>query len=290
MIDLKHLPSPQVGRLKYIEFCLRFLGRFTRADLIKNFGIGTAAASRDISEYKKLMPRNISDASNSKNYFLSDNWKGLFEFKSSEVLAQLTGKETQANTRFYISNEIIDIIDEPNIDIVTVVTKAILTKSAIKCDYFSISSGESKKILIPHSYMFNGSRWHLRAYDRTKHRFADFVISRFIRAEISGTKCIPEELLSEDVQWNRQVDLEIVPHPSLKDIRGVVNEFNMVDGILYKRVRASSVGYFLQKLNVDCSKSPIEGEHYYRLKLKNRLSIYGVEQLHLAPNFDGFDD
>ncbi|MDP2561420.1 WYL domain-containing protein [Psychrobium sp. 1_MG-2023] len=290
MIDLKHLPSQQVSRLRYIEFCLRFLGSFTRADLIKKFGIGTAAASRDIAEYKNLMPNNISDSSNSKNYFLSEDWKELFKFKSSEVLAQLTGNEIQANTKSYISSEVIDIIDEPNIEVVTATTKGILQRAPIKCEYFSNSSGASEKILIPHSYMFNGSRWHLRAYDRTKGRFADFVISRFRSAHTIEEPVLPKEFQNEDVQWNRQVDLEIIPHPSLKDPSGVLNEFNMTDGILRKRVRASSVGYLLQKLYVDCSKDPIVEEHYFRLKLKNRLALYGVEGLHLTPNFDGFND
>lgn len=290
MIDLKHLPSQQVSRLRYIEFCLRFLGSFARADLIKKFGIGTAAASRDIAEYKTLMPNNISDSSNSKNYFLSEDWKELFKFKSSEVLAQLTGNEIQANTKSYISSEVIDIIDEPDIEVVTAITKGILQRAPITCKYFSNSSGASKKILIPHSYMFNGSRWHLRAYDRTKGRFADFVISRFKSAHTIEEPVLPKELRNEDVQWNRQVDLEIIPHPSLKDSSGVLNEFNMTDGILHKRVRASSVGYLLQKLYVDCSKDPIVEEHYFRLKLKNRLALYGVEGLHLAPNFDGFND
>lgn len=290
MINLKHLPSAQVARLRYIEFCLRFLGSFTRADLVKKFGIGTAAASKDIAEYKKLMPGNISELSNSKNYFLSENWEELFEFKSSEVLAQLTGKEIQANSKSYISNEIFDIIDEPNIDVVTAITKGIIQKCPIKSDYVSVTSGPSEKILIPHSYMFNGSRWHLRAYDRTKGRFADLVISRFKSAHSIKEPVLPKELKSEDVQWNRQVDLEIIPHPSLKDPSGVLNEFNMTDGVLRKRIRASSVGYFLQKLPVDCSKSPIMGEHFFRLKLNNRLALYGVENLYLAPNFDGFDD
>jgi len=290
MIDLKHLPSQQVSRLRYIEFFLRFLGSFTRADLIKKFGIGTAAASRDIAEYKNLMPNNISDSSNSKNYFLSEDWEELFKFKSSEVLAQLTGNEIQANTKAYISNEVIDIIDEPNIEIVTAITKGILQGSPINCTYFSNSSGESEKILIPHSYMFNGSRWHLRAYDRTKGRFADFVISRFNSAHTIEDLVLPKELQGEDAQWNRQVDLEIIPHPSLKDPNGILNEFNMTEGVLHKRVRASSVGYLLQKLYVDCSKDSINEKHYFRLKLKNRLALYDVKGLHLAPNFDGFDD
>ncbi|MCG7545944.1 WYL domain-containing protein [Pseudoalteromonas sp. MM17-2] len=290
MISLRHLPSAQVSRLTYIEFCLRFLGSFSRADLVKKFGIGTAAASRDIAEYKKLMPNNISDTSSSKNYVLSEQWEPLFNFKSSEVLAQLTGREIQSFSHSYISNEILDIIDEPDLNIVTEITKTILSQRVIETEYFSNSSGISTKTLVPHSYMYNGSRWHVRAFDRNKNRFGDFVISRFLSAKIIEKEA-PNTLerKAEDIQWNRIIDLEIIPHPSLEDTRGVINEFNMVEGVLKKRIRASSAGYFLKSLYVDCARVPTEDKHF-RLRLKNRLSLYGVEGLNMAPYFDGFEE
>ncbi len=60
--------------------------------------------------------------------------------------------------------------------------------------------------------------------------------------------------------------------------------FNMKDGVLNCSIRASSVGYFLQKLYVDCSKdsAPLSEKHYNRLKLKNRLTLYRVENMHLV--------
>lgn len=290
MISLKHLPAAQVSRLTYIEFCLRFLGSFSRADLVKKFGIGTAAASRDIAEYKKLMPNNISDTSSSKSYVLSDSWQPLFNFKSSEVLAQLTGKEIQSFSHSYVSNETLDIIDEPDLRVVTEITKTILSQVALEAEYFSNSSGSSTKNLVPHSYMYNGSRWHVRAFDRCKNRFGDFVISRFLGVKIIEKETPNKlEFKTEDIQWNRQIDLEIIPHPSLEDTRGVVNEFNMIDGVLKKRIRASSAGYFLKNLYVDCARVPTTDKHF-RLRLKNRLALYGVGGLNMAPYFDGFEE
>lgn len=289
MANLVGIPVSQLERLRYIEFCLKFLGAFSRSDLIDKFGIGTAAASRDISLYKEKAPQNFSHSSNSKNFALNNSWESLFEFSSSEVLNLLTGRTVQSNNRSYISNDILDVIDDPKIDIIASLSRAIFNKKVVQVDYFSNSSGFSTKLLIPHAYIHNGSRWHVRAYDRTKSRFADFLISRFRKLENIDEDVLDNEYQSNDNQWNRIVDLEIIPHPDYPHPEAVIYEFNMEDGVLRKSIRASSVGYFLQKLKVDCSKVPPE-KNYYRLKLKNRLALYGIENMHLAPNFEGFEE
>lgn len=289
MTNLVGIPVSQLERLRYIEFCLKFLGAFSRSDLIDKFGIGTAAASRDISLYKEMAPQNFSHSSNSKNFALNDSWESLFEFSSSEVLNLLTGRTVQSNNRSYIPNDILDVIDDPKIDIIAPLSRAIYNKKAIQVDYFSNSSGFSTKLLIPHAYIHNGSRWHVRAYDRTKSRFADFLISRFRKLEIIDEDALDNEYQTNDNQWNRIVDLEIIPHPDYAEPEAVIYEFNMEDGVLRKSIRASSVGYFLQKLKVDCSKTPPE-KNFYRLKLKNRLALYGIENMHLVPSFEGFEE
>jgi hypothetical protein len=290
MTDLKNIPVSQVERLRYIEFCLKFLGAFSRSDLIEKFGIGTAAASRDISLYKEKAPQNFSHSSNSRNFALSNSWSSLFEFQSSEIMNLLTGRTVQSNNRAYISNDILDMIDDPNIEIIAPISRAIYNSKAIRVEYFSKSSGSSTKILIPHSFIYNGTRWHIRAFDRDKSRFADFVLARFQKVEIVEDGILAHEVQEEDIQWNRKVELEIIPHPDYPSPEFLMSEFNMQDGLLKKSVRASSVGYYLQKLYVDCSKLPPSEKHFYRLKLKNRMSLYGVENLYLAPNFDGFDE
>ena len=290
MTDLKKIPSSQIERLRYIEFSLKFLGVFSRADLIERFGIGTAAASRDIAKYKELAPQNFDHSSNSRNFALNNNWKSLFEFESSEVLNQLTGRTLHTTNRIYISNDILDMIDSPNIELVAAISRAIFNKKAIEVDYFSKSSGLSTKIIVPHAFVYNGTRWHMRGYDRKRERFADFVISRFQAARSSDVDVYDNERQKQDDQWNRIVKLEIIPHPDFSNPEALANEFNMKNGVLEKRVRASSVGYYLQKLYVDCAKEATKGEHYFRLRLKNRLALYGVENLGLAPNFDGFEE
>jgi len=182
------------------------------------------------------------------------------------------------------------MIDDPSTDVIAPISRAIYNKNVIKVNYFSRSSGSSVKLLIPHSFITNGTRWHLRAYDRNKARFGDFVLSRFQKAEIVEDEVLVNEIQDEDIQWNRKVELEIIPHPDYPSPESLMSEFNMKDGVLRKSIRASSVGYFLQKLYVDCSKDSLPENHYYRLKLKNRLTLYKVENMHLVPSFDGFEE
>lgn len=290
MIDLKEIPDTQIERLRYIEFSLKFLGMFSRSDLIEKFGIGTAAASRDIAKYKELAPLNFDHSRNSRNFALNENWQSIFEFESSEVLNQLTGRTVQSTNRAYISNDILDMIDSPSIEIIAPISRAIFNKKAVEVDYFSKSSGLSTKVIIPHAFIYNGTRWHLRGFDRKKERFADFVISRLQSSRNIEADVFEHETQTQDDQWNRIVQLEIEPHPDFPTPTALHSEFNMEEGILKKKVRASSVGYYLQKLYVDCAKEVTRGEHYFRLRLKNRLALYGVENLWLAPNFDGFDE
>ncbi len=49
----------QQARLSYIDFKLYFLGELRRTDIMDHFGIGPAAATRDITAYKKIAPNNL---------------------------------------------------------------------------------------------------------------------------------------------------------------------------------------------------------------------------------------
>ena len=56
---LDDISQAQQERLFHIDFKLRFLGAVNRADLVTRFGIKAAAATRDLSLYKQLAPRNL---------------------------------------------------------------------------------------------------------------------------------------------------------------------------------------------------------------------------------------
>jgi predicted DNA-binding transcriptional regulator YafY len=167
-----------------------------------------------------------------------------------------------------------------------VITRAIHRKSAVQIGYRAVSSGMTSRVIVPFALADSGSRWHVRAYDRRSNEFRDFVLARIADARFDGEPIVDEELAEHDIQWNRIVELELVPHPAnMRNPDTIEAEYGMTDGTLVIRVRAALVGYMLRRWNVDCTPdhSLRGGENY--LWLKNRQALYGVTNLVLAPGY-----
>ena len=151
--------------------------------------------------------------------------------------------------------------------------------------YRSLSSGRSTREVVPFVLVDNGLRWHIRGYDRKRSRFSDFVITRISEPEILDEPLKEHENREHDIQWNRIVELEIVPHPKLKHPKTIETDYAMENGVLKVNVRAAVAGYVLRRWNVDCSeKHSMDGPEYH-LWLKNRQALYGVDNLVIAPGY-----
>jgi len=93
------------------------------------------------------------------------------------------------------------------------------------------------------------------------------------------------ETADKDDQWNRIVDLELVPHPAQERPQIIERDYGMSGGVLRARVRAANAGYVLRQWIVDCSADhSLEGPEY-RLWLRDPLVLYGVESAKLAPGY-----
>ena len=287
---LADISQAQQERLSHIDFRLRFLGAIGRNDLVSRFGIKTAAATRDITEYKALAPKNLEYDTKAKIYTRSEPFTPLFDYSRHQALTALAhgfGDDFVAAHRAHIACETPAQLNKPQLDTLSVLTRAIHQKRPVVMTYRSLSSGLTTREITPFVLVDNGLRWHVRAFDRKRSRFTDFVINR-----ISDPKLIPNSKVDEhetkdnDIQWNRIVELEIVPHPRLGFPETIEHEYDMTDGILHVNVRAAVAGYVLRRWNVDCT-----GDHSlvgpeYHLWLKNRQALYGVENLVIAPGYN----
>src|SRR5277367_6372017 len=92
-MDAAGLPSKWAmrERLMFIEARLYWAGRVNRADLIAQFGIQMAQASKDLTLYQGLAPGNIIYDKRQKTYRASDRFAPLL-LKSSadQMIAHLT--------------------------------------------------------------------------------------------------------------------------------------------------------------------------------------------------------
>lgn len=156
----------------------------------------------------------------------------------------------------------------------------------IECLYVSLSSGVTKRQLVPHSLANDGRRWHVRAYERDKKHFRDFSCSRFENITLIDESPREQESRDADHQWNRWVELELIPHPSLSFPRAIELDYGMQNGLLTIKVRAALAGYLLNFWHVDCSDGYRLNSERHPLALKNRLALYGIENLVIAPGYN----
>ena len=286
-MDLEVIKQAQRERLLHIDFRAYFLGDVGRSDLIKRFGIKAAAATRDINIYTELAPGNIDYDTKTKSFIREGGFKPLFEYNVSQVLSALSqgfGEDFVGSPKPVVACETPAKLNKPKLDVLSVITRAIHQGKAVKVEYSSTSSGTAARELVPFVLVDNGLRWHVRTFDRKNDRFGDFVITRITKAELIDTPLQEHEDLKHDIQWNRIVEMELVPHPDNIEHPQVIElDYDMVDGVCKQNVRAAVAGYVLRRWNVDCSEDhSLEGAEY-QLWLRNSAALYGVGNLAIAP-------
>lgn len=286
---LADISQAQQERLSHIDFRLRFLGTVGRNDLIRRFGVKAAAATRDITLYKELASQNLDYDTKAKLYTRSEPFTPLFDYSRYQALTALVygfGDDFVASHKAHIRCETPAQLNKPQLDTLSVLTRAIHLKKPVEITYRSLSSGKTTREIVPFVLVDNGLRWHVRAFDRKRSRFTDFVINRISDPELLQNGKIEEhESKDHDIQWNRIVELEIVPHPRIRFPETIEHEYDMQDGTLHANVRAAVAGYVLRRWNVDCTEDhSLEGAEYH-LWLKNRQALYGVDNLVIAPGY-----
>jgi len=301
---MKKLPSPptetfmselsqsQRNRIVFIDFYLCFLGRMNRKDLMQAFQISPAVATRDFALYSSNFPENLRLDTKSKFYFATEDFKPQFAHSFENAIKILNGSlifDIDSKTRPLLSCDFPPVLINPDILIFSKISKALFLEKPLKISYHSISSGLSEKVITPLALVNDGFRWHLRAFDRTKNRFADFVLTRITHANILFSENIKQnEFIINDIDWNRIVKIELVPHPNHDKARKVIEmDFGMTNGKLELALRASNIGYVLQQWRVDCSSDHHINDPAFRLWLLDNLVLYGINNAEkLAPAFD----
>lgn len=281
----------QRQRLNYLEFKVHFTGQVSRNDLIQRFGISEAASTRDLAIYRKHASGNIELDHASKIYKITDSFKEVFtrEVNPKAILRALIhgiGDDFGTAPVSLIPCELPTPLHSPDVKILAVLSRAIFGQHILKVNYLSSSGGTATRKIIPFAFAGNGIRWHVRAYDRLKCRFGDFVINRITKASIVvDEEPLQNELKDHDDEWNRMVNLDIVAHPDYQYKEMVEHEFGMINGVLKHKARAAMVGYILNLWNVDCTETHSLGASFCRLWLRNRVALYQCDNASIAPGY-----
>jgi hypothetical protein len=284
--SLDDVGQAQRERLFHIDFRAWFLGRVTRGSLIRRFGIKEAAATRDIALYRALAPGNLVFEGSEKIYLCAPGFHPLFEHPPERTLTAIAeglGDDAAGEVAPHIRTEKPLRLNHPPIEVIAAVSRAIAGGLILRIAYHSLTSGLSEREIAPFALVDTGVRWHVRAFDRRRARFLDFVLTRIARAELTDDRATAGEDRESDDQWMRMVELELVPHPGLKRPEAVAMDYAMENGVLRARLRAAVVGYALLHWGVDATEDHALDHDRHQLWLRNRAALYGVDNLAIAP-------
>ena len=284
--SLDSIKYAQKERIEYIDFSLAFYGQVTRAELVKTFEYGLANGTRDLALYKELAPENMQLEQSSKTYFRTNKFKAIFEHSSIQALQSFSLGNLPQELAHATSININDVkCHQPNIEILSVITRAICLKRSIKAKYVSLTTGETEKELIPHSLINDGHRWHVRAYDKATTSFKDFNINRFISALLLATVIKDSEMADSDIEWHKMLDVDLIVHPKIQHKKAIELEYNMQHGSVKLKLKAALLGYLFNQWRVDCSSDYSLPENKFHLALKNINNLRGAKSIVLAPGY-----
>ncbi|PIB47074.1 transcriptional regulator [Pseudomonas sp. 2588-5] len=250
-------------RYRLIETVVWWEGRLTTGHLIQSFGISRQQASKDINTYmSEHAPKNLTYDKQLKGYVPSKNFKPLFIDDSASAYLHLLN---QTHTRAphveglalaYAHTMVLEVPDRTiRPEVLRPLLKACRDGEVIAIEYVSLANPNPEtRLIAPHTLIYTGMRWHVRAYCEKNREYRDFVLSR-LRGQPEFERKT-ENVIADDEDWNTTVAVIIEPDSRLKPEQKAIIEadFGMVDGVLLIQTRRALVKYVLQRFQIDPKK------------------------------------
>ena len=250
-------------RYRLIETVAWWEGRLTTGHLIQSFGISRQQASKDINTYiTEHAPRNLTYDKQLKGYVPSKLFKPLFIDDSASAYLHLLYQNNERAPHIeglalaYAHTKVLEVPDRSiKPEILRPLLKACRDHLRLDIDYVSLNSPDPEgRLIAPHTLVYTGMRWHVRAYCEKNGQYRDFVLSR-LRGEpnLDGES---ENSVDEDEVWNTEVTVVIEPDSRLTPAQKAIIEadFGMLNGQLLIPTRRALVKYVLQRYQIDPTK------------------------------------
>ena len=271
----------QIIRYRYIELIALWEGKLTTRQLCETFGIGRQQANKDLSSYRRALTQGdlIYDAT-AKHYLPSSNFKPILTQGLASEYLQLAAQQSDVQRilgHLPVAAAAVEVVSAPSRELppslLRPIIQAITDCRRIDVDYVSLNNPDREgRIVVPHTLVWTGYRWHVRAWCEKNQDFRDFVLSRFRgEADLMDSS---ERNASEDNDWQQRVTLQVEPDPRLRvDQREVIaHDYNMENGRLLLTTRAKLAPYLLQLLNVNTGPL-LDDPRAQQLVLSNQESL-----------------
>ncbi len=247
-------------RYRLIETIAWWEGRLTTGHLMLSFGISRQQASKDINTYlNEHAPKNLIYDRQLKGYKPSKTFQPLFIDGSASAYLHLLDQNRDRAPHIeglalaYAHTEVLQVPDRSiHPQILRPILRACREGLRLETEYVSLAHPEAEiRVMTPHTLVFTGMRWHVRAYCEKNREYRDFVLSRFRgEPDLMGAS---DNGRDADEAWNAPVTVLIEPDTRLNAAQQAViaADFGMVDGQLPIETRGALVAYVLQRYGID---------------------------------------
>lgn len=247
-------------RYRLIEIIALWEGRLTTNHICHGFGIGRQQASKDINTYlREVAPGNLIYDRHLKGYVPAPDFHPAVTRGDSEEYLELLTRTDALSQTFESLN-----IGLPNSTVLHVprhlaepsVVRAVVTATRqgrrLQVESFSLAQPKGVvSVVEPHTLVYSGQRWQVRAWSEEHKQYRDFVLSR-----LRGTPKVMSERnrhsVHQDIDWNRIVTVELKPDRRLTpDQQAIIaSDYGMSDGRLRLETRAALVRYLLALVGI----------------------------------------
>jgi predicted DNA-binding transcriptional regulator YafY len=171
-----------------------------------------------------------------------------------------------------------EVLDVPSrhVDpaIVRGLVQAARNQLRVDVDYASLSSEVvSWRNIVPHTLIYDGIRWHVRAYCEKRGEYLDFVMSRF--RGVPDLLDVSPHGREQDVEWNTQVEVVVIPNPCRTPGQQAIigQDYAMQGGQLRFSQRLPLVHYALDRMQVSYDGQHNQNPDQFPLVLQNRNEL-----------------
>lgn len=175
-------------RYRLIETVAWWEGRLTTNHLMQSFGISRQQASKDINTYiSEHAPKNLEYDKHLKGYVPSRRFQPLFIDDSASAYLHLLNQNHERAPHIeglalaYAHTEVLAVPDRSvRPEVLRPLLKACRDGLRLECEYVSFTTPDGEtRLIAPHTLVYTGMRWHVRAYCEKNRDYRDFVLSRF---------------------------------------------------------------------------------------------------------------
>jgi len=175
-------------RYRLIETVVWWEGRLTTGHLMQSFGISRQQASKDINSYiTDYAPKNLEYDKHLKGYVPSRHFKPLFIDDSASAYLHLLNQNHDRAPHIeglalaYAHTEVLLVPDRTvRPELLRPLLRACREGLRLECEYVSFTTPDGEtRLIAPHTLIYTGMRWHVRAYCEKNRDYRDFVLSRF---------------------------------------------------------------------------------------------------------------